>query len=68
MKTDTVYPKKDLLETDIIHYLGTSGGISLKYKDLIYLAPSGVQKERIEPEHLFVFRVILFKNYQKNFV
>ncbi|CAF1352481.1 unnamed protein product [Rotaria magnacalcarata] len=33
---------------------GTGGGISLKYKDLIYLAPSGVQKERIEPEHLFV--------------
>jgi methylthioribulose-1-phosphate dehydratase len=36
------------------HCSGTGGGISLKYKDLIYLAPSGVQKERIQAEHLFV--------------
>ncbi|CAF1358813.1 unnamed protein product [Didymodactylos carnosus] len=33
---------------------GTGGGISLKYNDLIYLAPSGVQKERLQSEHLFV--------------
>ncbi|XP_043938580.1 methylthioribulose-1-phosphate dehydratase isoform X2 [Protopterus annectens] len=33
---------------------GTGGGISLKYRDEIYIAPSGVQKERIQPEDLFV--------------
>uniref|UniRef100_A0A6I8QU85 Methylthioribulose-1-phosphate dehydratase n=1 Tax=Xenopus tropicalis TaxID=8364 RepID=A0A6I8QU85_XENTR len=31
---------------------GTGGGISLK--DEIYIAPSGVQKERIQPDDLFV--------------
>lgn len=33
---------------------GTGGGISIKYEDKIYIAPSGVQKERILPEDLFV--------------
>ncbi|XP_050437577.1 probable methylthioribulose-1-phosphate dehydratase isoform X2 [Adelges cooleyi] len=33
---------------------GTGGGISIKYKDQIFIAPSGVQKERMEPEDLFV--------------
>ncbi|XP_060694387.1 methylthioribulose-1-phosphate dehydratase [Hemiscyllium ocellatum] len=33
---------------------GTGGGISLKYGDEIYIAPSGVQKERIQPGDLFV--------------
>jgi methylthioribulose-1-phosphate dehydratase len=32
---------------------GTGGGMSIKLKDKIYLAPSGVQKERMEPEDLF---------------
>uniref|UniRef100_W5K8K3 Methylthioribulose-1-phosphate dehydratase n=1 Tax=Astyanax mexicanus TaxID=7994 RepID=W5K8K3_ASTMX len=33
---------------------GTGGGISLKHGDHIYIAPSGVQKERIQPEDMFV--------------
>jgi len=33
---------------------GTGGGMSIKYGDEIYIAPSGVQKERIQPEDLFV--------------
>ncbi|KAI8780782.1 methylthioribulose-1-phosphate dehydratase [Biomphalaria glabrata] len=33
---------------------GTGGGISIKSNDEIYIAPSGVQKERIKPEDIFV--------------
>ncbi|MCA9557075.1 MAG: methylthioribulose 1-phosphate dehydratase [Myxococcales bacterium] len=33
---------------------GTGGGISIKQGDRIYMAPSGVQKERIRPEDVFV--------------
>ncbi|BEI82088.1 hypothetical protein CcaverHIS002_0212480 [Cutaneotrichosporon cavernicola] len=34
---------------------GTGGGISMRQGNpLVYLAPSGVQKERILPEHMFV--------------
>ncbi|KDQ11501.1 hypothetical protein BOTBODRAFT_35377 [Botryobasidium botryosum FD-172 SS1] len=33
---------------------GTGGGISIRENDKIYIAPSGVQKERIKPEHIFV--------------
>ncbi|KAG8815790.1 Methylthioribulose-1-phosphate dehydratase [Serendipita sp. 399] len=40
---------------------GTGGGISIRDKfslsiggDKVYIAPSGVQKERIKPEHIFV--------------
>ncbi len=33
---------------------GTGGGISLKRHGQIYMAPSGVQKERLQPEDLFV--------------
>lgn len=33
---------------------GTGGGISIRDGDRIYVAPSGVQKERIAPEDLFV--------------
>uniref|UniRef100_A0A1A9ZGU6 Class II aldolase/adducin N-terminal domain-containing protein n=1 Tax=Glossina pallidipes TaxID=7398 RepID=A0A1A9ZGU6_GLOPL len=33
---------------------GTGGGISIKYNNEIFIAPSGVQKERIMPEDLFV--------------
>ncbi|XP_060879667.1 methylthioribulose-1-phosphate dehydratase isoform X2 [Metopolophium dirhodum] len=33
---------------------GTGGGISMKYNDQIFIAPSGVQKERIQPDDLFV--------------
>lgn len=33
---------------------GTGGGISIREGDVIYMAPSGVQKERIQPEDVFV--------------
>ncbi|XP_064555706.1 probable methylthioribulose-1-phosphate dehydratase [Drosophila montana] len=33
---------------------GTGGGMSIKYNNEIYIAPSGVQKERMQPEDLFV--------------
>ncbi|KAI7887036.1 methylthioribulose-1-phosphate dehydratase [Lichtheimia hyalospora FSU 10163] len=33
---------------------GTGGGISIRDGEKIYIAPSGVQKERMEPHHLFV--------------
>lgn len=33
---------------------GTGGGISIREGERIYMAPSGIQKERIEPEDLYV--------------
>jgi ribulose-5-phosphate 4-epimerase/fuculose-1-phosphate aldolase len=33
---------------------GTGGGTSIKQDNLIYIAPSGVQKELIKPENIFV--------------
>ncbi|KAF4617417.1 hypothetical protein D9613_006190 [Agrocybe pediades] len=33
---------------------GTGGGICIREGDKVYIAPSGVQKERIEPTHIFV--------------
>ncbi|KAF8349510.1 Methylthioribulose-1-phosphate dehydratase [Amanita rubescens] len=33
---------------------GTGGGICIRLNDKVYIAPSGVQKERIEPSHIFV--------------
>ncbi|KAF8073963.1 Methylthioribulose-1-phosphate dehydratase [Lyophyllum atratum] len=33
---------------------GTGGGICIRDGDKVYIAPSGVQKERIEPSHIFV--------------
>ncbi|KAK9768792.1 Methylthioribulose-1-phosphate dehydratase [Basidiobolus ranarum] len=33
---------------------GTGGGISIRDGELVYIAPSGVQKERIQPQDLFV--------------
>lgn len=33
---------------------GTGGGISVRSGDKIYMAPSGVQKERLNPEDMFV--------------
>ena len=33
---------------------GTGGGISIKEDGFIYMAPSGVQKERLNPEDIFV--------------
>jgi methylthioribulose-1-phosphate dehydratase len=34
---------------------GTGGGISMKFGGVIYIAPSGVQKERVEPNDMFVY-------------
>jgi methylthioribulose-1-phosphate dehydratase len=34
---------------------GTGGGIGLRRDGRVYLAPSGVQKERIAPEDIYVF-------------
>lgn len=33
---------------------GTGGGISIKHGDRVYLAPSGVQKELMKPQDIFV--------------
>src|SRR5262245_13157375 len=33
---------------------GTGGGMSIREGDFIYMAPSGVQKERLKPEDIFV--------------
>jgi methylthioribulose-1-phosphate dehydratase len=33
---------------------GTGGGMSLKEEGRIYMAPSGVQKERLRPEDIFI--------------
>lgn len=33
---------------------GTGGGISVREGDKIYMAPSGVQKERLQPDDIFV--------------
>src|SRR5258706_3209969 len=33
---------------------GTGGGISIRSGDKIYMAPSGVQKEKLEPDDIFV--------------
>ena len=33
---------------------GTGGGITIRHEDKVFIAPSGVQKERIKPEHIFV--------------
>ncbi|KAI0999471.1 Methylthioribulose-1-phosphate dehydratase [Podosphaera aphanis] len=36
---------------------GTGGGASIRLGDLVYLAPSGVQKELIEPKDIYVLKI-----------
>ncbi|XP_071525515.1 methylthioribulose-1-phosphate dehydratase isoform X2 [Panulirus ornatus] len=36
---------------------GTGGGISIKDGDKIFVAPSGVQKERLKPDDMFILNV-----------
>ncbi|KAK6614023.1 methylthioribulose-1-phosphate dehydratase [Botrytis cinerea] len=36
---------------------GTGGGASIRKDDLVYLAPSGVQKELMKPEHIYVLDI-----------
>ena len=37
---------------------GTGGGISLRRGDIVYMAPSGVEKEKIRPEDVFVIDML----------
>lgn len=36
---------------------GTGGGVSIRNNNLVYLAPSGVQKELLEPENIYVLEM-----------
>jgi methylthioribulose-1-phosphate dehydratase len=36
---------------------GTGGGIAMRHDDQVLIAPSGVQKERLQPEDLFVLNL-----------
>ena len=47
---------EDIEELKILPFqvTGTGGGTSIRHDDHIYIAPSGVQKERLEPSHMFV--------------
>nr|CAG4646553.1 EOG090X0D1G [Macrothrix elegans] len=56
---DDLHPRKLIPELCNQFYnlgwvTGTGGGISIKKGDAIYIAPSGVQKERIKSDDLFV--------------
>ncbi|ODQ67144.1 Methylthioribulose-1-phosphate dehydratase [Nadsonia fulvescens var. elongata DSM 6958] len=57
--TDPNHPANLICELCKLFYnngwvTGTGGGISIREGDKIYLAPSGVQKERMKPENMFV--------------
>ncbi|XP_051171230.1 probable methylthioribulose-1-phosphate dehydratase isoform X1 [Leptopilina boulardi] len=39
---------------DLEWVTGTGGGISIRHEEKIYIAPSGVQKERMNPDEIFV--------------
>lgn len=56
---DTNHPAKLICELCSNFYklgwvTGTGGGISIRDGEKVYIAPSGVQKERISPEDIFV--------------
>ncbi|XP_056134602.1 methylthioribulose-1-phosphate dehydratase isoform X1 [Lampris incognitus] len=58
-KQDSEHPRVLIPELCRLFYqlgwvTGTGGGISLRRGDQLYIAPSGVQKERIQPEDMFV--------------
>lgn len=60
--TDSEHPRQLIPELCQQFYnlgwvTGTGGGISIRLNDDIYVAPSGVQKERLKPEHLFVIDI-----------
>ncbi|KAG1815799.1 class II aldolase/adducin N-terminal [Suillus discolor] len=57
--TDPLHPANLISELCASFYrlgwvTGTGGGICIRTDDKVYIAPSGVQKERIEPSHIFV--------------
>lgn len=59
LSTDKEHPANLICEFCKLFYnngwvTGTGGGISIKDEDKIYLAPSGVQKERMLPTDIFV--------------
>ena len=35
-------------------FTGTGGGVSIRHEDHIFLAPSGVEKELMQPDNIFV--------------
>lgn len=56
---DETHPRKLIPELCQLFYnlgwvTGTGGGITIKKGDAIYIAPSGVQKERIKSDELFI--------------
>ncbi|KEG15362.1 methylthioribulose 1-phosphate dehydratase [Trypanosoma grayi] len=58
-ETDTEHPFNLIPELCRLFYqlgwaTGTGGGISIRHGDNYYVAPSGVQKERLKPEDIFV--------------
>uniref|UniRef100_A0A8C6TB85 Methylthioribulose-1-phosphate dehydratase n=1 Tax=Neogobius melanostomus TaxID=47308 RepID=A0A8C6TB85_9GOBI len=58
-KQDAEHPRVLIPELCRLFYqlgwvTGTGGGISLRKGEHIYIAPSGVQKERIQPDDMFV--------------
>ncbi|GAV29761.1 hypothetical protein PMKS-003263 [Pichia membranifaciens] len=59
LSSDPIHPANLICEFCRMFYqngwvTGTGGGISIRDEDKIYLAPSGVQKERMIPENIFV--------------
>nr|SVE70673.1 EOG090X0D1G [Daphnia similis]SVE71933.1 EOG090X0D1G [Daphnia similis] len=49
-----LYPALSNKFENVGHVVGTLNGIEICNLDAIYIAPSGVQKERIKPEDLFI--------------
>lgn len=59
ISTDPLHPANLIPELCQLFYslgwvTGTGGGMTIRNDDKIYIAPSGVQKERIKPTDLFV--------------
>ncbi|KAG0304385.1 hypothetical protein BGZ98_005593 [Dissophora globulifera] len=62
ISTDKTHPANLIPELCRLFYkvgwvTGTGGGISIRKDDHVYIAPSGVQKERMQPEDLFVLKL-----------
>jgi len=59
LRADTDDPRVVIVELCKLFYTlgwaqGTGGGVSVKHKGRVYMAPSGVQKEMIDPRDIFV--------------
>jgi len=44
----------DAMIVDFAKVTGTGGGTSMRHGNHIYIAPSGVQKERLQPRDMFI--------------